>query len=141
MYKRIVMIVDPGIEMDFVSSYALLIAKLSSAQFYLVPAFRDPEVSTNVEAITIKADKEGMETEHLSIEDDVVSSVNKLVRDKKMLAPVAKVIRGKKELQIPAREVVVGEIILLSEGNRVPADGRLIEQYELKVNNAPLTGE
>nr|CBH37257.1 probable cation-transporting ATPase, P-type family [uncultured archaeon] len=60
---------------------------------------------------------------------------------KKMLAPVAKVIRGKKELQIPAREVVVGDIILLSEGDRVPADGRLIEQYELKVNNAPLTGE
>ena len=58
-----------------------------------------------------------------------------------MLAPVAKVIRGKKELQIPAREVVIGDIILLSEGDRVPADGRLIEQYELKVNNAPLTGE
>jgi sodium/potassium-transporting ATPase subunit alpha len=60
---------------------------------------------------------------------------------KRMLAPEAKVIRGDKELQIPAREVVVGDIILLSEGDRVPADGRLIEQYELKVNNAPLTGE
>lgn len=84
MYKRIVMIVDSGIEMDFVSSYALLIAKLSSAQFYLVPAFRDPEVSTNVKAIKIKAEKEGIETEHLSIEDGVVRSVNKLVRDKKM---------------------------------------------------------
>ena len=60
---------------------------------------------------------------------------------KRMLAPEARVIREKKELQIPAREVVVGDIILLSEGDRVPADGRLTEQYELKVNNAPLTGE
>ncbi len=50
----------------------------------VVPAFRDPKVSTNVEAIEIKAEKEGIETEHLSIEDDVVRSVNKLVRDKKM---------------------------------------------------------
>ncbi|MBN1762903.1 MAG: cation-transporting P-type ATPase [Methanomicrobia archaeon] len=60
---------------------------------------------------------------------------------KKMLAPEARVVRAKKELQIPAREVVVGDIILLSEGDRVPADGRLTEEYELKVNNAPLTGE
>ncbi|HUV03381.1 MAG TPA: cation-transporting P-type ATPase [Desulfobacteria bacterium] len=60
---------------------------------------------------------------------------------KMLLAPEAKVIRSKKELLIPAREVVVGDIILLSEGDRVPADGRLTEQYELKVNNAPLTGE
>lgn len=60
---------------------------------------------------------------------------------KMMLAPEAKVIREDRELLISAREVVVGDIILLSEGDRVPADGRLIEQYELKVNNAPLTGE
>jgi magnesium-transporting ATPase (P-type) len=60
---------------------------------------------------------------------------------KRMLAPVARVIRGKQEQEIPAREVVVGDVIVLSEGDRVPADGRLFEQYELKVNNAPLTGE
>ena len=60
---------------------------------------------------------------------------------KMMLAPEARVIRGRKEFQIPAREVVIGDVIMLSEGDRVPADGRLIEQYELKVNNAPLTGE
>jgi magnesium-transporting ATPase (P-type) len=60
---------------------------------------------------------------------------------KRMLAPEARVVRGKKELQIPASKVVIGDIIVLSEGDRVPADGRLVEQYELKVNNAPLTGE
>ncbi len=60
---------------------------------------------------------------------------------KRMLAPVARVIRGKQEQEIPAREVVVGDVIVLAEGDRVPADGRLFEQYELKVNNAPLTGE
>lgn len=60
---------------------------------------------------------------------------------KRMLAPVARVIRGQQELEIPAREVVVGDVFVLAEGDRVPADGRLFEQYELKVNNAPLTGE
>ena len=60
---------------------------------------------------------------------------------KMLLAPEARVVRDKKERQIPARGVVIGDVIVLAEGDRLPADGRLIEQYELKVNNAPLTGE
>lgn len=60
---------------------------------------------------------------------------------KKLLSPVAKVIRDGKDKEIPAKEVVVGDILSLAEGDKVPADARLIEQYDLKVNNAPLTGE
>ncbi len=60
---------------------------------------------------------------------------------KKLLAPSAVVLRNNKEEEIPSNQVVVGDIIILSEGDKVPADARLIEQYELKVNNAPLTGE
>lgn len=60
---------------------------------------------------------------------------------KKLLPFYVKVLRGGKEREIHAREVVPGDLILLSEGDKVPADARLIETCELKVNNAPLTGE
>ena len=58
-----------------------------------------------------------------------------------MLAYSAVVIRGGKEEEIPSGEVVPGDVIKLAEGNRVPADARLIESFELKVNNSILTGE
>lgn len=60
---------------------------------------------------------------------------------KKLLAPTAIVLRNNKEEEISANQVVVGDIIVLKEGDKVPADARLLEQYELKVNNATLTGE
>lgn len=52
-----------------------------------------------------------------------------------------KVIREGKEKEIPAREVVPGDLIILSESDRVSADSRLIDATYLMVNNAPLTGE
>ncbi|MEM3615396.1 MAG: cation-translocating P-type ATPase [Candidatus Methanomethylicia archaeon] len=60
---------------------------------------------------------------------------------KRLAAPKARVIRDGMEIIIPAREVVPGDIIALEEGDRVPADARLIEAIELKVNEAILTGE
>ena len=44
-------------------------------------------------------------------------------------------------LQLPARELVVGDIILLEAGDMIPADGRLIENASLKVDESALTGE
>jgi sodium/potassium-transporting ATPase subunit alpha len=58
-----------------------------------------------------------------------------------MLAFSAVVIRDGEEKEVPGKEIVPGDIIKLAEGNRVPADARLIEAYELKVNNSILTGE
>ncbi len=60
---------------------------------------------------------------------------------KKLLPFFVKVLRDGTEREIHAREVVPGDIIILSEGDKIPADARLIESCELKVNNAPLTGE
>jgi Ca2+-transporting ATPase len=60
---------------------------------------------------------------------------------KKLAAPKARVIRDGKEIIIPAREVVPGDILALEEGDHVPADARLIEVVELKANEAILTGE
>ncbi|HYQ48083.1 MAG TPA: cation-transporting P-type ATPase, partial [Thermodesulfovibrionales bacterium] len=60
---------------------------------------------------------------------------------KKLLPFSIQVIREGKERKVPAREVVPGDIILLSEGDRVPADSRILSCTILKVNNSALTGE
>lgn len=60
---------------------------------------------------------------------------------KRLLPFFVKVFRDGREKDIHAREVVPGDIILLSEGDKVPADARLLNVSELKVNNASLTGE
>lgn len=56
-------------------------------------------------------------------------------------APKAQVWRDGKEMQIYSREIVPGDIIELKEGDNVPADGRLIEAVNLKIDEAALTGE
>jgi len=60
---------------------------------------------------------------------------------KKLAAPKARVMRDGKEMIIPAREVVPGDLLLLEAGDTVPADARLIEAVELKADEAVLTGE
>jgi sodium/potassium-transporting ATPase subunit alpha len=66
----------------------------------------------------------------------------KAIEALKMLLPFfVKVIRDGMEKEVPSREIVPGDIIYLSEGDRVPADSRLIESSLLRVNNASLTGE
>ena len=59
----------------------------------------------------------------------------------KMLVPTASVMRDGKEIQVPAKEIVPGDILVLKEGDKVAADARLIESNNLHVNEAPLTGE
>ncbi len=58
-----------------------------------------------------------------------------------LAAPNATVIRNGKEHIIPARDLVVGDVVLLQTGYMVPADCRLIEAINLKVNESSLTGE
>ncbi|NPB09670.1 MAG: cation-translocating P-type ATPase [Thermodesulfobacteria bacterium] len=60
---------------------------------------------------------------------------------KQLAAPEATVLREGKKKRIPAREVVPGDILVLSAGDKVAADGRLIESVNLKVDESPLTGE
>ncbi|MEW6726022.1 MAG: HAD-IC family P-type ATPase [Bacillota bacterium] len=60
---------------------------------------------------------------------------------KKIITPTAKVIRDGHLSEIPARELVPGDLIVLEEGDRVPADARLLEAKELSVIEAALTGE
>jgi P-type Ca2+ transporter type 2C len=59
----------------------------------------------------------------------------------RMAAPTAAVLREGAEVVIPARDIVPGDIILLRSGDKVPADGRLIESVNLQIEEAALTGE
>lgn len=58
-----------------------------------------------------------------------------------MAAPKAKVRRSGNIETIPAREIVPGDIVLFEVGDKVPADVRLLESVNLKVNESALTGE
>ncbi len=58
-----------------------------------------------------------------------------------MAAPTATVIRDGKEIEIAAKEVVPGDIIFITTGDKIPADARVIESVNLKIDEASLTGE
>jgi P-type Ca2+ transporter type 2C len=60
---------------------------------------------------------------------------------KKMAAPNARVVRDGVEGSVPARELVPGDLVVLEAGNFVPADLRLVEGHNLRVEEASLTGE
>jgi len=59
----------------------------------------------------------------------------------KLTTPKARVLRGDKDVQVQAREIVPGDILLLESGDRVAADARLIETVDLNIDEAVLTGE
>ena len=60
---------------------------------------------------------------------------------KQMTPRIAKVIRNNQIQEINAEELVPGDIIILESGNYVPADCRLLESYQLKIEESSLTGE
>lgn len=60
---------------------------------------------------------------------------------REMSAPTAKVLRDGQVIQIPGREVTVGDVVLLEAGDSVCADGRLLECASLKTAESALTGE
>ncbi|MBL0224683.1 MAG: cation-transporting P-type ATPase [Geobacteraceae bacterium] len=60
---------------------------------------------------------------------------------RKMLPFRVAAIRGGTEIEVDAAEIVPGDLVMLREGDKVPADGRVVQTSRLTVNNAPLTGE
>jgi Ca2+-transporting ATPase len=60
---------------------------------------------------------------------------------RRMAAPVATAFREREERSVPARDIVPGDVVLLEAGNRVPADARVVEAVNLKLEEAALTGE
>ena len=60
---------------------------------------------------------------------------------RRILPRTARVVRDGLEAKIPAKDLVPGDVILLSEGDSISADARLVEASELRVNLSTLTGE
>lgn len=60
---------------------------------------------------------------------------------KALSSPTAKVLRDGVRIEIPSREIIVGDILYLDAGDYISADGRIIETHSLQVNESSLTGE
>ncbi len=60
---------------------------------------------------------------------------------RRMSAPSATVVRGGEEQELPSRELVPGDVVVLESGDIVPADARLLEAMNLRIDEAALTGE
>ncbi len=60
---------------------------------------------------------------------------------KRMVVSFAKVVRGGELLKIPTKELVLGDVILLEEGDRIPSDARLLQIKNFRTMEAALTGE
>ncbi len=60
---------------------------------------------------------------------------------KEMAAPISTVFRGGAETEVPAGELVPGDVVLIAAGDKIPADARLIESHSLQIEEAALTGE
>jgi Ca2+-transporting ATPase len=60
---------------------------------------------------------------------------------KRLLPDFTRVMRAGEEVMIPASEVIPGDVLVLAEGDHIPADARVVESYGLRTNDANLTGE
>ena len=108
--------------------------------WYEVQASTEPRgaIETYVDAIAIGA---------IVILNAVVGFVQEYRSEKameameKLTAPKARVLRGGRDAVISAREVVPGDILLVEAGDRIAADGRLLEAVDLSIDEAILTGE
>ncbi len=60
---------------------------------------------------------------------------------KSMLTPMITVLRDGQEQEVPSKELVPGDILVLEAGDKIPADARLVENHSIHCDEAPLTGE
>ncbi len=67
--------------------------------------------------------------------EQAISSLEKLLPD------FTRALRDDAELSLPSSEIVPGDMLVLAEGDNIPADARVVQEYGLRVNNATLTGE
>lgn len=76
----------------------------------------------------------------ISIYQDTKSR-NALAELKSLTQPKCKVIRNGMEVEILREEIVIGDYLILEEGNKIPADGSILEAHDFSVNESILTGE
>jgi Ca2+-transporting ATPase len=68
-------------------------------------------------------------------------ATKKLEALRELSAPMSVVIRNGQKKEIPTKNVVIGDLLVLDQGDKIPADARIISSTNLEVNEASLTGE
>ncbi|MFX1308806.1 MAG: cation-translocating P-type ATPase [Promethearchaeota archaeon] len=68
-------------------------------------------------------------------------ATKKLKALRELTAPTSTIIRDGQKREIPTKEIVIGDLLVLNQGDKIPADSRIIKSYNLVVNEASLTGE
>ncbi|MFW9899471.1 MAG: cation-translocating P-type ATPase [Candidatus Thorarchaeota archaeon] len=68
-------------------------------------------------------------------------ATKKLKALRELTAPTSTVIRGGETKEIPTKHIVLGDLLFLKQGDKIPADARIIQSSNLEVNEAALTGE
>jgi Ca2+-transporting ATPase len=68
-------------------------------------------------------------------------ATKKLNALRQMTAPMTTVIREGKKIEVPTKEIVIGDLLVLKQGDKVPADARIIQSSNLETNESSLTGE
>ena len=124
--------------------------KKSIWKIYLAPIFNFLILILLVTGIIVVILGEG-DTQIITFTVVIVNSVTAIIQQfraqkaleslREISALTTTVLRDGKEFEIKTRELVPGDIVLLNQGDKVPADGRIIEHMNLSVDEAPLTGE
>jgi Ca2+-transporting ATPase len=68
-------------------------------------------------------------------------ATKKLKALRELTAPTSTLVRNGQKIEVPTREIVKGDLLVLNQGDKIPADARIIEGFNLEVNEASLTGE
>ncbi|MFX0027891.1 MAG: HAD-IC family P-type ATPase, partial [Candidatus Hermodarchaeota archaeon] len=68
-------------------------------------------------------------------------ATKKLKALRELTAPTSTIIRDGQKTEVPTKEIVRGDLLVLEQGDKVPADARIIQSFNLVVNEASLTGE
>ncbi len=68
-------------------------------------------------------------------------ATKKLKALRELTAPTSTIIRDGQKREVPTKEIVVGDLLVLEQGDKIPADARIIQSYNMVVNEASLTGE
>ncbi|AFM13134.1 HAD-IC family P-type ATPase [Turneriella parva] len=116
---------------NFFSFFAVLL--WGAAALCYVPGVDMPQLGTAILIVVIVNGFFSFLQEYKS--DKAVDAL------KRMMARTSRVMRDGAVTEISAEELVPGDIILLEEGDIVPADSRLVDAYDVEVDNSSLTGE
>ncbi|MHA2397258.1 MAG: cation-translocating P-type ATPase [Promethearchaeota archaeon] len=68
-------------------------------------------------------------------------ATKKLKALRELTAPTSTVIRDGEKTEVPTKELVKGDLLVLNQGDKIPADARIIESFNMVINEASLTGE